>query len=49
MLTKLRQRLAAWRAERKAAAPERIQRRAAAKAQRLEHRRVDPGQGGGGG
>jgi hypothetical protein len=48
MLAKLRQRIATWRAERKASAPERVQRRAAAKAQRLEHKRVDPGQGGGG-
>jgi hypothetical protein len=49
MLTNLRQRFAAWRAERKASAPERLQRRAAAKAQRLEHKRIDPGLGGGGG
>lgn len=49
VLAGLRQRLAARRAERKATAGERAQRRAQAKALRLEHKRVDPGQGGGGG
>ena len=48
-MTSIVGRIKAYRAKRRAERPERLQRRAAAKALRLEHKRRTPLDGGGGG